>query len=285
MVAQILVDGTINGAIYALLAIGFTLTFGAANILNLYHGTYYMLGAYFVYALLSMFSIPLIFAVIFSILIVMIIGVFLYYPIKILQKHGGSTSVLIFTLVASYFTQYLLTQIFGSTNLNIPSFINGSLNILGVNVAFSRLLALLISLIIIILISLFMLYARIGKEIVITAQDSYIAQILGINTNRVLIITIAISAMLAALAGIMISPFLTLVPNMWLSPLIMAFSIVILGGLGSIVGSIIAAFIIGYIQSGISIAISSEAAEIVILAVIILVIIFRPSGLLGKKID
>ncbi len=282
---QVLISGAINGVIYALLAIGFTLTFGIARIVNLYHGTYYMLGAYFVFVFYSIAGIPLIVSVLLSIFMVMVVAVIIYYPIKKLKKYEESGAILVFTLVASYFTQYLLIQIFGYKYLNIPSFVNGSLLISGVRVGNSRLLASIVGLLLIGGVWLFMKHTRTGKEIVITAQDSYIAQLLGINTDRILVITLAVSAMLAAVAGIMVSPFLSIYPDMWLNPLIMAFSVVIVGGLGSIAGSVAAAFIIGYIQSGMTFFVSSDAAEIAILAVVMLIIIFRPSGLLGKRND
>ncbi len=250
-----------------------------------HHGTYYMLGAYFVFVFYSIAGIPLIVSVLLSIFMVMVVAVIIYYPIKKLKKYEESGAILVFTLVASYFTQYLLIQIFGYKYLNIPSFVNGSLLILGVRVGNSRLLASIVGFLLIGGVWLFMKHTRTGKEIVITAQDSYIAQLLGINTDRILVITLAVSAMLAAVAGIMVSPFLSIYPDMWLNPLIMAFSVVIVGGLGSIAGSVAAAFIIGYIQSGMTFFVSSDAAEIAILAVVMLIIIFRPSGLLGKRND
>ena len=129
---------------------------------------------------------------------------------------------------------------------------------------------------------MFIQRTRLGSAILAVSQDPNAAQYMGINTNRVFTIVMAISAALAATAGVMVAPFLTVQPGMGLVPMIKAFSIVILGGLGSIPGSLLAAVVLGYSETLVGYLISSSYTELVSLVAILLALILRPAGLFGK---
>ncbi len=283
MLQSLLINGTINSSIYALVALGFSLTFGVAGIVNLYHGAYYMVAAYLTYVLSSI-GIPLWLSAVFSLLLVMLLGgVMMKYPLLYLKKKGESIYLLIFTLGGAYFTQYLLKMIFGARFYSIPPFMDNSISIGSEIVPGSRVFAFIISVITIVIVMLFIGKTSIGKKITATSQDVYAAELVGINTNLIFVVTAAISALLAGIAGVVISPYLSISPTMWLSTLIKAFAIVIFGGLGSLGGSIIAAFIMGYLEAFISLTWTSSMTEVAFLVVVFIFLIFKPSGLMGKK--
>ncbi|HOO31532.1 MAG TPA: branched-chain amino acid ABC transporter permease [Thermotogota bacterium] len=283
MLQSLLINGTINSSIYALIALGFSLTFGVAGIVNLYHGAYYMVAAYLTYVLSSA-GVPLWLSAVFALLLVMGLGgVMMKYPLLYLKKKGESIYLLIFTLGGAYFTQYLLKMIFGARFYSIPPFMDNSVSIGSEIVPGSRVFAFIVSVITIVVVMLFIGKTSIGKKITATSQDVYAAELVGINTNLIFVVTAAISALLAGIAGVVISPYLSISPTMWLSTLIKAFAIVIFGGLGSLGGSIIAAFIMGYLETFISLTWTSSMTEVAFLVVVFIFLIFKPSGLMGKK--
>jgi branched-chain amino acid transport system permease protein len=147
----------------------------------------------------------------------------------------------------------------------------------------SRIFAFIVSVITIVVVMLFIGKTSIGNKITATSQDVYAAELVGINTNMIFVVTAAISALLAGIAGVVISPYLSISPTMWLSTLIKAFAIVIFGGLGSLGGSILAAFIMGYLESFIALTWTSSMTEVAFLVVVFIFLIFKPSGLMGKK--
>jgi len=283
LLQSLLINGTINSSIYALIALGFSLTFGVAGIVNLYHGAYYMVAAYLTYVLSSA-GVPLWLSAVFALLLVMGLGgVMMKYPLLYLKKKGESIYLLIFTLGGAYFTQYLLKMIFGARFYSIPPFMDNSVSIGSEIVPGSRVFAFIVSVITIVVVMLFIGKTSIGKKITATSQDVYAAELVGINTNLIFVVTAAISALLAGIAGVVISPYLSISPTMWLSTLIKAFAIVIFGGLGSLGGSIIAAFIMGYLETFISLTWTSSMTEVAFLVVVFIFLIFKPSGLMGKK--
>ncbi len=283
MLQSLLINGTINSSIYALIALGFSLTFGVAGIVNLYHGAYFMVAAYLTFVF-SNLGMPLWISAIFSLCLVMVLGaVIMKYPLLYLKKKGESIYLLIFTLGGAYFTQYLLKMIFGARFYSIPPFIDNSLKIGSEIVPGSRVFAFAVSIITILLVMLFIGKTSIGKKITATSQDVYAAELVGINTNMIFVVTSAISALLAGIAGVVISPYLSISPTMWLPTLIKAFAIVIFGGLGSLGGSIIAAFIMGYLETFIALTWTSSMTEVAFLVVVFIFLIFKPSGLMGKK--
>ncbi|MDN5342557.1 MAG: branched-chain amino acid transport system permease protein [Oceanotoga sp.] len=281
--ANVLINGTINGSIYALIALGFSLTFGVAGVVNLYHGAYYMVAAYLTYTFISL-NFPSWLAAIISLLLVAGLGgLMMKGPILYLRKKGESIYILIFTLGAAYFTQYLFTMLYGARRYSIMPFYDNALNIMGETVPGSRVFAFIISIITIIAVMLFINKTSFGKQILATSQDVYAAELVGINTSSVFILTSAISALLAGIGGIVISPFLSISVDMWLPTLLKAFSIVILGGLGSIGGSIVAAFIMAYIEGIVAITWTSSMTEVVFLVLVFIFLIFKPTGIMGKK--
>ncbi|HCL56736.1 MAG TPA: branched-chain amino acid ABC transporter permease [Spirochaetia bacterium] len=291
MFSQILIQGIlINGSIYALLALGFALIFGAARVVNLYHGTFYMLGAYFTYSFYSL-SIPLGIAAILSLICVGALGLVVFKIIEPIRKQG--VAVLIVTIGLAFFTQELIHIFYGTGTKNIPSFLNmkdtmglpmTSITISGVVLPVDRLFAFGVAVVLIFLLWIFVDKTKAGKGVMAVAQDEEAAMTVGINPRVVNIIAIAFSAMLAGAAGIVRAPFLPVNSHMWLDPLIKAFAIVILGGLGSVWGSVIAAFILAFAEAMASNLISPSLGSVVFLLVVLIMLVVKPKGIMGKTL-
>jgi branched-chain amino acid transport system permease protein len=279
---QILIYGAVSSAIYAMLAVGFTLIFGVARILNLAHGSFYALGAYAAYVLTSILKIPLFLAAPLAVLLVAGFGVvmerFLVRPLR-----QSQLAVLMITLAVSLAVEQALFLIFGSEYRNVPSFVAEKLSIGGVDISGQRLLALVAGVLVLLTLWLFIQRTRLGAAILAVSQDPEAAQYMGIPTNRIFSIVIAISAGTAALAGVLVSPFLTVQPTMGLLPMVKAFAIVIVGGLGSIPGSIIASLILGYSETIVAYLISTSWTELVSLVAVVITLMIRPSGILGRR--
>ncbi len=282
---EILVYGAVQSAVYALLATGFCLIFGVANVVNLAHTALYMIGAYLIYTFFSLLRLNLAVAILLSTVSVGIIAMGLY-RFCIRPVLYSEWSVLMVTISLALFFQQLMIFIYGPPDKNVQGFIEKKFALFGrVDIDAQRLLTLGISAILLIFLWLFIYRTRMGKAILAVAQDREAALFMGINYERVYLTVIAISAMLAAIGGAFIAPTIGARPEMWAPALGRIFAVVVLGGIGSLEGTILAALLIGYMEVVISFAISSYFGEIVSVITILLVLTFRPSGILGKRVE
>jgi branched-chain amino acid transport system permease protein len=281
-VLEILIFGAVTSAIYAMLAVGFTLIFGVARILNLAHGSFYALGAYGAYVLTTVFKVPLLVAAPLVVLGVALFGM-LVERVLIRPMRKSQLAVLMISLAVSLVVEQALFLIFGSEYRNVPSFIDQKYVIGGVDVAGQRLLTLLVALVSIGGLYMFIQKTRLGSAILAISQDPEAAQYMGIPSDRIFGVVMAMSAGLAALAGIMAGPFLSVQPSMHLLPIVKAFAIVVVGGLGSIPGSIVAALMLGYAETLVAYGISTSWTEIVSVAATLLMLVLRPAGFFGKR--
>lgn len=279
---EILIYGAVTSAIYAMLAVGFTLIFGVARVLNLAHGSFYALGAYGAYVFASIFGLPLWLAAILSIITVAIFGVFVERVLIRPLRHS-QLGVLMISLAVALVVEQALFLTFGSEYRNVPAFIDMKLNIGGVDVAGQRILTLLVAIVAIGSLYLFIQRTRLGSAILAISQDPDAAKYMGIPSDKIFSLVMAISASLAALAGIMAGPFLSVQPSMHLLPIVKAFAIVVVGGLGSIPGSIAAAFLLGYAETIVAYLVSGSWTEIVSVLATLLMLVFRPAGIFGKR--
>ena len=279
---EILIYGAVTSAIYAMLAVGFTLIFGVARVLNLAHGSFYALGAYGAYVLTSIVGLPLWLAAILSVTGVAVFGV-LVEKILIRPLRYSQLGVLMITLAIALVVEQTLFLTFGSEYRNVPAFVDTKINIGGVDVAGQRLLTLVVAGVSIAVLYLFIQRTRLGSAILAISQDADAAKYMGIPSDRIFSLVMAISAALAALAGILAGPFLSVQPSMHLLPIVKAFAIVVVGGLGSIPGSILAAFMLGYAETIVAYEISTSWTEIVSVLATLLMLVFRPAGIFGKR--
>jgi len=265
-----------------MLAVGFTLIFGVARILNLAHGSFYALGAYLVYSLTANAHLPLWAA---CLLAVPLVGAFGVVVERVLVRplRRSTLAVLLITLAVALLVEQALLLIFGSEARNVPSMIDATYRVAGVDISGQRLLALGGGITILAALWLFMQTTRLGSAILAVAQDAEAAQYMGIPSDRIYSLVMGLSAAIAACAGILVAPFQTVIPSMGLLPLVKAFAIVVVGGLGSIPGSIVGALLLGYSETIIAFEVSIEWSQIVSVAAVFIALVLRPSGIFGKR--
>ena len=286
MLSDILVIGLMNGAVYAMLAVGFSLIFGAARIINLAHTAFFMLAAYAVLffgsnlAFHPLISIPL------SIIVVVVIGVFVYYVfIEPIREH--ETAVLIITVAVALVLQEAILIVFGGHYRGVSSIISGYISPMGIRVSYQYLLTLGVVSLSLVAVWLVLMKTRLGIAIRASAQDREVANLMGMNVAKIAAATMAISVGLAAVAGVMVAPLYTLEPHMWLSPLVLVLAIVILGGLGSVKGSFIGAMILAFIEVTVVFLMPGGAflKVAIALAIMLAILIIRPEGLFGVYLE
>ena len=279
---NILVLGTIWGALYSLISVGFTLIFGVAGIINLSHGAFYMLGAYLAYTFMTLLKINVALSALMAVTGTALMGMLIdRFAIRFMRE--THVYVLIITLAFALFFQELMYAVYGPHGKAVKSFIVGDMILGGVHISYQKVLTFFVSGILVTLLWFFIKKTKTGKSIDAVAQNRDAAIFMGIQPERVYLISMGISAALAAVAGVFIAPILEAVPTMWVFPLFKAFAVVIIGGLGSIEGAIIAGMLLGYSETTVSVLISANYPDMVYLVAIILVLVLRPRGLMGKR--
>ncbi len=279
-----LVSGLSLGAIYAMIALGYTMVYGIAKMLNFAHGDIIMVGGYTIcvfFGATGHFPIAVIAAVIFCVILGIAVEKVAYKPLR-----GASPlAVLITAIGVSYLLQSLAQMIFGSAQkmISIPSL--GAVSFKGVTVEVSSLVTLGASVIVMAALSIFVKYSKIGRAMIAVSEDRGAAALMGINVNTIITVTFAIGSALAGLAGafyLMKSP--SMYPTFGAMPGIKAFTAAVIGGIGSIPGAMVGSILLGIIECICDavppVAPYKDAIEFSILIVILLV---RPSGLMGKK--
>jgi branched-chain amino acid transport system permease protein len=283
---DILVTGLINGGLYALLAIGFSLVFGVARIVNIAHTAFYMLAAYCFYTLLVQGGFGFAAAGAISVIGVTLVSV-LCYRLVIEPVREHEAAVLIATIALGLIFQELMLFAFGGHFLGIPSTLEGVIRILGVAITYQRVLILVIAAAMLAIVWFVLYRTRLGLAIRATANDLEVANLMGMNVNRIAMVTVAISVALAAIAGVLATPITVVHPTMWLDPLIIILAIVVLGGLGSLKGSFVGAFILAFAEA-ITVFNWPHVAflnRVVALAVMVVVLLARPEGLFGVAFE
>lgn len=284
---DILMFSLTRGAVYALVAVGFVLIFSVGGILNLAHGTFFMLGAYFTYiyyaevigepnlmALLLSMTLAIVTVALFAVLI---------YRYLYQRRIESISYVMVISLAIALLVSEVMSLLYGVTGTSVPPIIRGSQIVLGTRVLNQELLILPICAFVLVGLLVFLHYTKIGKAITAVAQNQEGARLVGINSAYILGLTIFISAALAALAGTLVSSLYTVVPDMWVFWLIKAFAIAIVGGLGSIYGAIIAAFLLSFAEVVTFTLTSEQYADLVALGIIVAILVFKPSGLMGTR--
>jgi len=286
MIQNIIINGLINGSIYALLAIGFSLVFGVARIVNIAHTAFYMLAAYLIYVGFHYLGITPYVAMPISIIVVGLLGV-VSYKLFINPIREHEAAVLIATIALAMVIQEALLIGFGGHYLGVPPLISGYATIAGVKVTYQHILALGVAVLALIGTWALMMKTRLGLALRATAQDREVANLMGMNEARVAMLTMGISVMMAALAGAIVVPLFVLDPHMWMHPLIMMLAIVVLGGLGSIKGSFVGAYILAFAEVLVVFLIPMGAylKGSVALSIMILVLLVRPEGLFGVSFE
>jgi len=286
MFQDILVTGLVNGSAYALLAIGFSLIFGVARIVNIAHTAFYMLAAYCLYALLVRGGMGVPLAGVAAVLSVTLLSLVCYrLVIEPVRQHEAA--VLIATIALALIFQETMLRLFGGSYLGIPSAIEGVVHVFGIAIPWQRLLILIVAGAMLVSTWLLLYRTRLGLAIRATANDLEVANLMGMDVNRVAMTTVAISVALAAVAGVSVAPVFVVDPFMWLAPLVTVLSVVVLGGLGSIHGSVIGSLVIGYVEAITVFALPQGAflKGAVALSIMVIVLLVRPEGLFGVAFE
>ena len=286
MLQDILITGLVNGGVYALLAIGFSLIFGVARIVNVAHSAFYMLAAYCLYALLTYAGMGMALAAAAAVLAVTALSLVCYrLVIEPVRQHEAA--VLIATIALGLIFQESMLWLFGGHYLGIPNAVEGVTRVLGVTIPYQRLLILIVAAAALGVMWFVLYRTRLGLAIRATANDLEVANLMGMNVRRVAMATVAMSVALAALAGVAVAPVFVVDPFMWLAPLVTVLAIVVLGGLGSLKGSLIGAFVIGYVEA-ITVFLLPQGAFLkgaVALSIMVAVLLARPEGLYGVAFE
>ncbi|MGX0905105.1 branched-chain amino acid transport system permease protein [Roseovarius sp. MBR-79] len=278
-----LVIGAMFSAQYALIALGFTLVFGILGVVNFAHGSLYMLGGYLTYWGVSSLGLPFALAVTIAVVLTGLLGaameVLLFH--NIIEDH---VATLILSLGVSMIIVTGVGAIFGHEAPRFSFPVTGVLDLGTVRLPLDRLVVMAVSALAIGAVCYLVLYTGFGRSVRALAQDQKVARSFGINPRVLFATTLALSSGLAALAGALVTPILSLSPHAGESVLLTAFVVVILGGLGSIQGATVAAILTGMIQSFASIYIGGSLGTLVLFVLVIAVLVFRPSGLFGAQV-
>ena len=281
--AELIVTFTlVNGGVYALLAIGFSLIFGVARLLNLAHAAFFMLAAYGLYYFIRLLGLGYPESIVLTLVIVTLIAILAYrFLIDRVREHHAA--VLLITIALAMIMENVMLWLFGGELRGVPLLLHGYVTISGIKVATQNILTIGVVAVIIIIVQLLLSKTKLGIAIRATAQDSEVANLMGISVSKILLITMAAATALAVAAGILLTPLRGASPTMWGPTMVTVMVIVVLGGLGSIKGSIIGAFIIALVEQ-LSIFLLPEGGYLVdtfILLAMVIVLVVRPGGLFG----
>ena len=291
-----IVNGLIFGLIYALIALGLTVVFSIMRVVNFSHGEFYMLGGYTLYALTAgaaaLFSLPLVVPTIVALPLAMaVVAMFgvavergLLRPVYTARMDRPEEYAIILTFGLSLFLQYGALTTVGPYEMTPGSFWEGSKHILGdLYLAGDRLFAAGTSAVLIAATLYFIYRTWTGRALMATAQNRVGATVVGVNPVRMNVIAMALAGLLAGAAGSLLAPVFLVYPDVGQIPVIKAFVIIVLGGMGSIPGAVVAALILGVVESLASVYISVAYRDVFAFLVLIGVLLFRPHGLFGQK--
>lgn len=285
-----LISGISLGSVYAIIALGYTMVYGIAKMLNFAHGDVIMVGGFAVFTAVSTMGLPTGVGIIVAILICTALGILIegiaYRP---LRNAASPLAVLITAIGVSYLLQNLALLIFGANTKSFTSVVNfGSLKIAdGALVITDETIVTIISGIVIMIgLTLFVNKTKAGQAMIAVSEDKAAAQLMGININRTISITFAIGSALAAVAGMLLcSAYPSLTPYTGSMPGIKAFVAAVFGGVGSIPGAFIGGLILGVLEIFGKAYISSQMADAIVFGVLIVVLVVKPTGILGKNIQ
>lgn len=286
---QYLINGISIGSVYAIIALGYTMVYGIAKMLNFAHGDVIMVGAYISYCVTSYLNLPPLVSVAAAMLVCTLLGILIeglaYKPLR----GASSLAVLITAIGVSYFLQNAAQLIWGATPKNFTSVVafkpltlfNGQLTITA-----EVIVTVLASALIMIGLNLFTTKTKTGKSMRAVSEDRDAAQLMGINVNRTISTTFAIGSALAAIAGVLLcSTVPTLLPTIGSMPGIRAFTAAVFGGIGSIPGAMLGGILLGVIETFSKAYLSSQFSDAIVFLVLIIVLLVKPAGLLGKTVQ
>lgn len=284
-----LINGVSLGSVYAIIALGYTMVYGIAKMLNFAHGDIIMIGSYVVFVTVSSMGLPPMLGVLLAVAACTLLGVVIervaYKPLR----NASPLAVLITAIGVSYLLQNVALLIFGADTKSFTSVVKipalklagGQLNITGETIA-----TILSCIVIMVCLMTFINRTRAGQAMLAVSEDKGAATLMGINVNGTIALTFAIGSALAAIAGVLLcSAYPSLTPYTGSMPGIKAFVAAVFGGIGSIPGAFIGGVLLGVIEILSKAYISSQLSDAIVFSVLIIVLLVKPTGILGKKIS
>ena len=284
-----LINGLSLGSVYAIIALGYTMVYGIAKMLNFAHGDIIMIGGYVVFLATSSAGMPPLLAVLLSVIVCTVLGVTIeriaYKPLR----EAPSLAVLITAIGVSYLLQNVALLLFGANPKSFTSVVPFSgLSLAGgnLNISGEAIVTILSGIVIMVGLSVFIKRTKAGQAMLAVSEDKGAAQLMGINVNGTIGLTFAIGSALAAIAGALLcSAYPTLNPYTGSMPGIKAFVVAVFGGIGSIPGAMIGGILLGVIEILSKAYISSQLSDAIVFSVLIIVLLVKPTGIMGKKIN
>ena len=281
---QILASGLTLGAMYAVSTIGLALVYGSLNMLNMAHGALLALGGYVCLYAMTVLGLPALVGVAAAMLVCGMVGLLIFHLAArpMLASRNFETQIFIATIGIGAVLENVILRVFGPQPVAQPLNLSGALKIGSVHIPNQNILILAVAVILMAAVALLLNRTRIGRAIRATAQNRDAAQLMGIRIGRVYAQVLAISGGLAAVSGIMISSLSGLLPNMGGDPMLKAFVICIVAGLGNVFGAVGTAIVLGLLEAMIQYVFGVQYSFAILLVLVIAVLIWRPSGLFGR---
>lgn len=284
---QQLINGVSLGSIYALIALGYTMIYGIIKLINFAHGDIYMVGAYLGFFAVTVGNMPILPALLISMTVTACLGMLVeklaYKPLR----HAPRISILITAIGVSFFLEYTSMYFVTPTPRTFPNVIeNISFNVAGFIINGQQLLIFSITIILMAILTYIVQKTKLGKAMRAASFDTETAQLMGVDSDKVISMTFCIGSALAAAAGVLVGVYYnTIDPLMGIMPGLKAFVAAVLGGIGILPGAVVGGIILGVIEALVSGFISSTFRDAAAFAILILVLLIKPSGLFGKNVN
>ena len=282
MILQIIVNGVLTGLTYVIMALGFTLIFGIMRIVNFAHGEFYMVGAVLVLLLFGQMGVPFFVAVLISGLLTGVLGI-VCERLLFRRLVGEELPGMIVSLAISIILQSLALLFFGPAEQTVPRPFAGTWTLFNAVVPWDRTVVAMVAFLILALFYVFLKFTRLGLAMRAVALDPETSSLMGVESGIIYATAFGTACLLAGLAGAIMAPIYTIGPSMGGLPMLKAFVVVILGGLGSVPGAVLGGLLLGLSESSLATTLDSVIALIASFAIVLAVIIVRPEGLLGGR--
>ena len=286
---QHLINGIYIGAIYAIIALGYTMVYGIAKMLNFAHGDVIMVGAYMSYTVVSSMGLPVLPSILIAMAVCTLLGIVIeglaYKPLR----GASSLAVLITAIGVSYFLQNAAQLIWGPAEIAFKSVVSAKPLVLfggALQISMEVIVTLIAATVIMVGLTLFVNKTRMGKAMRAVSEDRAAAQLMGLNVNKTISTTFAIGSALAAVAGVLLcSKVQSVWPTVGSMPGIRAFTAAVFGGIGSIPGAMLGGMLLGLIETLGGAFISTQFSDVIVFMVLIIILLLKPAGLLGKQVQ